>query len=319
MKSPSPKLSASRAVTAAVFSIAVVLACFILFRGRERIFAGTPLKEPVIKVTYFYVGQGDASLVRDLRQDGKTVLIDAGPSAEAERELSGNYLEGKNHAGVTIIPYLEKQGIEKIDYMVASHKDADHIGGLAHVIRNFRVKAVYDNGTKESGPYVKDFFNAVKESSVKLVRAKPGMELDFGKGIVCQILAPLRAYKDTEGDENNSSIVVRITAGKVSFMFGGDIEIPAELDLMGYGKGIRTTVYKASHHGSASSNSNPFLDLIKPDAAIFSCGRYNPYGFLPFEIIRRFEQRGAKIYRTDYDGNIEVISDGYNYRVITQR
>ena len=105
----------------------------------------------------------------------------------------------------------------------------------------------------------------------------------------------------------------------ISFMFPGDVEIPAEFDLLSYGGGIRTTVLKVPHHGSHSSSSRPFIDKVRPEGAVFSCGRNNEYGFPVFEIVRRYEEAGSRIYRTDRHGDIEIITDGKDYKVETKR
>ncbi|MFC2061864.1 ComEC/Rec2 family competence protein [Elusimicrobiota bacterium] len=309
-----------------IFSaIAVFLSLFILFNPRispfVKIVQGrNKMGAPVLKVTYLYIGQGDATLIRDLREGGKVMLIDGGPTEELEEYLFAGLIKGRNYAKEVILPYLRKEGIKKIDYMVASHKDADHIGGLPYVIRNFNVGTVYDNGTRKATSYVKDLLAAIKEKkTVRYKIAKAGMELPFGENMICQVLGPLKKYSGTEGDENNASIVIRLTAGEVSFIFPGDTEIPAELDLMDYGKGLKTTVMKVAHHGSISSSSKPFLDRIMPEVAVFSCGRYNQYGFPTFEVLRRYEERGARLYRTDTDGSIEIITDGRKYRIVTER
>ncbi|MFC2091946.1 ComEC/Rec2 family competence protein, partial [Elusimicrobiota bacterium] len=128
-----------------------------------------------------------------------------------------------------------------------------------------------------------------------------------------------RIYTKTENNENNSSVIIRFAINDISFVFPGDIEIPAELELLSYGKGMRTTVLKAPHHGSHSSSSVPFIDWLYPETVIFSCGKNNGYGFPVFEVLRRYEKIGAKIYRTDLHGNIDVITDGRNYRVMVRR
>ncbi len=286
---------------------------------RKKLFSKTEFGKPLIKVTYLYVGQGDATLIRELRPQGKVMLIDGGPSRSVT-EFMSEERESKNFAQSRIIPYLESEGIDKIDYMVGTHKDGDHIGGFPYIIKNFKVGTYYDNGTDHTTYVTKKLFEALQSRRfVKVRTAKAGDTLPFGENITCQFLGPLKLYKGTGRDENNSSIVVRITAGKISYLFTGDAEILAELDLMGYGEGIESTILKVPHHGSTSSSSKPFLDIVKPEAAIVSCGRYNPYGFPNFEIIRRYENRGATVYRTDLKGNIEIISDGESYKVGTER
>lgn len=316
----------AKIITWTIGFIAFILLVFILLspkfsHHRRKIFSGITLDEEILKVTYLYVGQGDATLIQDLRYGGKIMLIDGGPSPEMEEFMSGGSMPVKDYAPNTIIRYLKEQKVDKIDYVVVSHKDGDHIGGLPYIIRNFQVDTVFDNGTDYFTPYVDDLLQSIKETpGVKYELVKAGMEIPFGKNIVCQVIGPLKMYQGTGSDENNSSIVIRLTVGQgISFLFPGDIEIPAELDIMDYGEDLRVTVIKVPHHGSTSSNSNSFLDKINPEIAVFSCGRYNRYGFPSFEIIRRYEKRGAKIYRTDIDGHIEIITDGKNYKIIKQR
>jgi len=312
-------------LTALSALVVISLVLFILFSPgfsavREAVFTKKSLNEPFLKVTYLYVGQGDATVIRDIRPGGKTMLIDAGPSAQVEEEMSRGQLAGTNYAAENIIPYLEKEGVEKIDYMVASHKDGDHIGGMSYIIRNFPVGTVYDNGSRLATEYVLDFYASIKEKKNIVYKvARAGEIIPFGDDITCQVIAPLRSYRGTESDENNYSVVVRIVADNISFIFPGDIEIPAELDLTAYGDKIKTTVFKAPHHGSASSSCAPFIKKLKPEVAIFSCGRYNPYGFPSFEIIRRYEEIKAEIFRTDLNGNIEILTDGEVYKVYTER
>ncbi|MBN2406516.1 MAG: MBL fold metallo-hydrolase [Elusimicrobia bacterium] len=314
----------SKLITGMVAAVTLYMMFFIVTdkrfeSARSSVFSKKKMGAPVLKVTFLYVGQGDAALVRDLRPGGKTMLIDAGPSPEVE-EFMTNARSDENYAAGVIIPYLKRQGVKKIDYAVMSHKDGDHIGGYAYLIRNFPVGTIYDNGIEGSSPYVKQINKALRETpSVKYEVARAGRKIGFDDGITCQFIAPMRDYGEAKNPDNNASIVVRVVAGNISFLFTGDIEIPAELDLMRYGKDLEVTVIKVPHHGSTSSSSTPFLDMIKPDAAVFSCGRYNKLGFPTFDIIRRYEDRGAGIYRTDMQGNIEMLTDGRTYKVLTER
>ncbi len=301
--------------------LALILYAF-LFGGLEivtqKIIAPVKIKNAKVKVTYLYVGQGDATLIRDLRENGRVMLIDGGPSdlldsAFLTEENKALFDAGKAH----IIPYLEKEGIKTIDFIVLSHKDRDHIGGLIQIMKNIKVRAVFDSATPCAEPLYLEFLKVAEEKAIKYSILKAGEEIGFGENIVCQALAPLRSYSEIVNVENNSSIVVRLSVGKVSFLFPADIEIPAEFDLTAYGRDIRTTVLKVPHHGSASSSSWPFLDKVRPEVAVFSCGRSNRYGLPEFEIIRRYEKIGAKSYRTDLCGNIEIFTDGKKYTVLT--
>ncbi len=300
------------------------LALFLIFslqfkNLRNSILDKTEVSQEIFEVTYFYAGQGDAVLIRDVRPDGKVMLIDSGPSAEVEEYILNT--PGENRAKTTIAPYLREKGIVKIDYLVGTHKHGDHIGGFPYIIDNFEVGAYYDNGTDQiTSPFVENLYEALDDNpQIDYKVARAGATIPFGEGVTCQILGPLKLYENTGSDENNSSIVLRFTVDEVSFLFAGDAEIVAELDLTSYGPGLNSTVMMAPHHGSTSSSSRPFLDMVRPEVAVFSCGRNNPYGFPPFEIIRRYEDMGAEIYRTDLGGHITAITDGMNYRITTQR
>ena len=122
------------------------------------------LSGEILKVTYLYVGQGDATLIRDLRPGGKVMLIDGGPSPEVDEYSSSVKLQGINFTQKVIIPYLEKEGISKIDYVIISHIDGDHIGGLPYLIRNFSVDSVFYSGPPISSPYSDELLAAIKEN-----------------------------------------------------------------------------------------------------------------------------------------------------------
>ncbi len=287
---------------------------------RGEIFHRPDMGRPIIEVTYFYVGQADAVLLRDLSGSGKVMLIDTGPDAATDEFSSLIPVEGSTRAATVIAPYLNEKGIEKIDYLVLTHKHGDHIGGAPYILQNFKVGAVYDNGTDYPSPLAEKYLKAVRESGADFNVARPGKVLPFGDSTTVQFIGPLRDYSGTlYSDENSNSIVTRVAAGNVTFMFAGDMEIPSELDLLSYGEDLRTTVMMAPHHGSHSSSSKPFLDYIKPEVAVFSAGRKNRYGLPSFEVIRRYQDRGARVYRTDLNGNITIISDGENYNVRTSR
>ncbi|NLB35007.1 MAG: MBL fold metallo-hydrolase [Elusimicrobia bacterium] len=314
-----------KAFMGTVIAAFALLVLFVLFHPNYRpvwkgVFERKALEDPILEVTYFYVGQGDATLVRDVREGGKVMLIDAGPIPEVEQFVTAGFLKGTHHAEVTIAPFLREEGIERIDYVVVSHKDGDHIGGIPYIVENFDVGLVYDNPTRITGGLIDEMYSAIRDKKeTDLVVGYAGMEIDFGEDILCQFVGPLREYRGTGSDENNNSLVLRITVGDVSFLMTGDMEIPAELDMLSYGEKIHTTIVSAPHHGSASSSTRPLLNLLKPEIAVISVGRYNPYGLPDFDVIRRYEALGTEIYRTDLDGHITLVTDGINYRITTER
>ncbi len=303
--------------TAAVllfFSFSVRFSSF-----RRDLFGREAMGEPVLEVTFLYVGQGDAVVIRELGGRGRVMLIDTGPNAAADEFAAAVPVKGSTYAATTIIPYLEEKGVERIDYLVLTHKHGDHIGGVPYILRNFDVGAVYDNGTEYPSPYTEEYLKAVRETGVDFRVARTGDTLPFGENITAQFIGPLRRYQGTlYSDENCNSIVTRVVAGDISFIVAGDMEIAAELDLMAYGEDLRTTVLMAPHHGSHSSSSRPFLNYVRPEVGVFSAGRNNRYSLPAYEVIRRYEDMGAAVYRTDMNGNITIVTDGRGYRVSTE-
>lgn len=315
-------------ITLIFVAVTAGLILFLLFSPqfsdlRNEFLSEKKVSDKVLEVTYLYVGQGDATLIRDVRDGGKVMLIDGGPSSEVIEYVSGASAPRgaeEAYAKTTIGPYLEKKGIDKIDYMIESHKHGDHLGGFPYIINNFEVDTYYHNGNVHTSTAAKRVYNILdNKPDIEVKEARAGETVPFGDKITCQFLAPLREYENTEAVENNSSVVLRLTVDKVSFLFPGDAQIISELDLTSYGEGLNSTVIKVPHHGSSSSSSRPFLDLVQPEAAVFSCGRNNPYGLPHFKIVRRYENMGAEIYRTDLDGHIKAVTDGSTFRVSTQR
>ena len=293
--------------------ITLILSLISLTAGPEESAAGYVrkgrVKEKILKVSYIYVGQGDATLVRDVRPGGKSMLIDGGAFF---KDKSGSVF----NAGQTYIaPYFEEEGIKKVDYIVATHKDADHIGGLAYIVDNVEVERVFSNSTPNITENYEILIAAAKRKGIMVEELKAGDTISFSKDIVCQVIGPLRNYAGGRDSENDSSLVIRIVAGKSVFVFSGDMEIPAEMDMLSYGDDIRCTFFKAPHHGSHSSSSKPFLDLIRPQVVVFSCGKNNEFGFPVIEVLRRYEDIHSDILRTDLHGTIEIVTDGKKYKI----
>ncbi|MEJ2745720.1 MAG: helix-hairpin-helix domain-containing protein, partial [bacterium] len=158
---------------------------------------------------------------------------------------------------------------------------------------------------------------AVKERpEIKYQIAKRGDRIDLGEGVRAEIIAPDHIYDDA----NNSSIVIKLTYGNVSFLLTGDAEIKSENAMVRkYSAGLKSTVLKAGHHGSAKSSSTEFLKKVNPKVVVISVGKKNKFE-LPFkEAIQRLEATGAKIYRTDYQGTITATTDGKTYKVTAER
>ncbi len=251
-------------------------------------------------VYYIDVGQGDSELIRS---GSTTVLIDAG-----EKEY-----------GKTVCSFIKSLGIEKLDYVIASHPHADHIGGMAEVIKEFDigriiVPRVSDELIPTSTVY-ENFLDAVREKSMKLTPAKQGTVYQLD-GSELEILAPV---SDDYSDLNDFSVVCRITDGNNSFLFTGDASKPAENDIIDSGEDISADVLKVGHHGSSTSSGKNFLEAVQPAVCVISCGTGNSYGHPNEEAMNRLKAFTDKIYRTDLDGTVVIYSDGDQLYIKTEK
>lgn len=240
-----------------------------------------------LQVYYLDVGQGDSSLIRT--PENQYILIDA-----------GNNDQGKN-----VVKYLKHLGVKTIDVMIATHPDADHIGGLDDVLKAFDVKSVYAPKVSHTTDTFKDFLTAVKNEGRTIKTAKSGVTLDL-KGITAKFVSPLNDY----GDElNDWSAVLKLTYKETSFLFAGDAELQSENDMLADGVDLKADVLKIGHHGSKTSTSKTFIDAVKPKYSIISVGKNN-YGHPDSGILGRLKNVKSTVYRTDKQGTITAISDG---------
>lgn len=248
------------------------------------------------KVHYIDVGQGDCELVEC---DGKFMLIDAGENGHEN----------------DVINYLTKLGVEKLDYVVASHQHSDHIGGLAEVLAEFGAdNIIMPRLTKAQTPTnstYKAFLKAVQASGAKVIEAKVGAEYNLGTSSF-EILGPVT--NDAE-DINNMSAVMRLDYGENSFLFTGDAETEEELEILDNGAYLDCDVLKAGHHGSSTSSHKKFLAAVTPEICVISCGADNDYGHPHDKAVKRIKKQTDRIYRTDICGDIVIESDGANLSV----
>ena len=239
-----------------------------------------------LTVHFVDVGQGDCIL---LVSDNQTMLIDA----------------GNNKDGSEVVKYIKSQGIEKLDYVIGTHPDADHIGGLDNVINAFDIGKVYMPKKQHNTKTFEDVLVAIKNKGLKVTSPKVGDTLTLGNAVVT-FLGPVSSYEDN----NNNSIVVKVEHGENSFLMTGDASLDAEVDLLKNKEALQADVLKVGHHGSHSSTSKKFLEAVKPTYAVISCGVDNSYGHPHKETMNYLNDAGIIIYRTDQDQTICMISDG---------
>lgn len=243
-----------------------------------------------VSVHFIDVGQGDSTLIIS---GENTALIDAG-----EKEY-----------GDKVASYLKSQGIEQIDYIIATHPHSDHIGGIENVIENFSTGGIIVPHLTETASDDLYLYRCLAESAAKnkvpLIEAFSGMELSLDCSVL-RIIAPLGEYENI----NSCSVVSELVHGENIFLFTGDAEAESEADMIRGGVLEDVDVLKAGHHGSSTSTCSEFLEIIKPEFTVISCGAGNSYNHPSESVMRSLDSLGVQIFRTDLQGNIIAESDG---------
>lgn len=249
-----------------------------------------------LQVHFIDVGEGDSILI--VAPDGKAALIDGG------------------EPGSGAVQYLKALGLKRLDMVVATHPHSDHIGGLVEVLRTFPVSTVVTNGQADTTPIYEAFVNAIADSKANYVEAKRGDRLSLGP-LNFDVLNPSAVLGS---DLNNNSIVLRMSYGKTSFLFTGDAGTEAESSMLAAGLDLRANILKVGHHGSLSASSLPFLQRVRPELAIYSAGRDNPYGDPNPQTLNNLASVGATVFGTDVNGTVVVTvnANGYTVRVSRQ-
>ncbi len=263
-----------------------------------------------LELTFIDVGHGDSILIEFPK--GKKMLIDGGGLYEDRFDI------GKN----VIAPFLWKEKIRKIDTLVLTHPDPDHLKGLIFIASQFSIGQFWDNGVgAQSEPYLQ-LKETLRQKKIKTQSLNEETPSQIIHGVEVSVLNPpvwnvMRRKVQTPSDMNNSSLVLKLQFKNVSILLAGDIEKEAESLILRKGYPLRADILKIPHHGSSSSSSLPFLERVKPTYAILSVGERN-IGRLPHpDVLKRYEQLGTRILRTDQHGAITVITDGENIEVKT--
>ena len=259
--------------------------------------------DPPLLFTVIDIGQGACVVV--ISPDGRTLVADAGRSQARVRER--------------VIPYLRDHGVERIDYLVTTNPDQDHIGGMPALLQAFEVGAWVDPVVSTTNQTYAESLEMVDSLGIEPIRARRGGMLDLGPSVTAEILWPVDPLMmdGSQESRNDNSIVIRITHGGVAFLITGDIEDDGEEALVEADDDdlLRADVMVVPHHGSNTSSTADFLDAISPTVAIIPVGLDNQYDHPRDEVIQRLRFRSIRIYRTDLDGTVEVRSDGEAYQV----
>ena len=264
-----------------------------------------------LELTAIDVGQGDSLLVAF--PTGKLIIVDGGGIAAFGRRVKSQIDIGED----VVSPYLWQRSIRYLDVVALTHAHEDHIGGLAALLENFHVRELWTGATPDSLSW-----NTLRASAarhgVKVVTMSGGHRLSYG-GTRIEILGPPPDYVPADSPKNNDSLAMRVTFGANSFLLTGDMEKQIESELAGDGVLAPVDVLKVAHHGSRTSSTPAFLDLVRPAFAVISAGYENSYGHPHPDVLARLSERRVAVFRTDRDGLVSIRSDGRRIRVETAR
>lgn len=261
-------------------------------------------KNPGLEVTFVDVGQGDCIFIRV--ENGGTVLIDGGGMPV--------YYTGDFDVGSAIVePFLYGRGVNHIDVVVFSHFDDDHARGLLTVLKDMKVNTVIYGKPADSELY-RDMLEIAQSKKIRLIQVGRGDKFYVGE-TVFEVLNPSR--DSTLANDNDNSVVLKMTYDNMSFLFTGDLGFEGERQLLNSGLDLGAEVLKAGHHGSATSTSEEFLSRVNPTFAVISAGKDNNFGHPSPKVLDMLKQKGIKIFRTDLQGAVTFKIQKNNVKIFT--
>jgi competence protein ComEC len=276
-----------------VLLVAVCLAVLSAPVLAQPVFVEAPLEGKVLKVQIVDVGQGDCLLVES--PEGKRMLIDAGAMGRKNR----------------LMDFLKERGVTELEQVLVSHSHADHLGKMQKVLQTIKVGRVISNGYFHTTGINLRVLEAMKERSIPMKVVAAGDTFKLGEGVEFQVLHPEKGADLEDEDVNNTSLVVKLTYGDVSFMLTGDAEHDTEAQLLDdHLKDLDADVLKVGHHGSQTACGNRFLNAVSPTVAIISCGLNNRYAHPRQKVLDALAKHGSKLFRTDQEGTITITTDG---------
>lgn len=297
-------------------NLGIVLIGLVSFSAALIIFhpGSSPARTGFLTVDFLDVGQGDAAFVTF--PDGKTMLIDGGGQVKfTDNDEQPDFEPDLPRIGEAVVSeFLWEQGYSSIDYIVATHSDADHMQGLVDAARNFKIGEAWFGRIPSEAKEMTELAGVLKRRGVGFHKVYSGQSFEIG-GAIVEVLNPAREDDEKVLDGNNDSVVLRISYGNRTFLFTGDIESDAEKRLLASGSSFRADVVKAAHHGSRTSSIQEFVDAVKPAYSIISVGRHSIFGHPHREVVERWEASGATVITTGETGTITISSNGESLEV----
>ncbi|MBU1163422.1 MAG: MBL fold metallo-hydrolase, partial [Proteobacteria bacterium] len=263
-----------------------------------------------LRITVIDVGQGSSALLE--MPKGFNLIIDGGGFPDNSTFDAGERV---------VAPLLWRKKIKTIDTLILSHPNSDHLNGLLYIAENFNVKRVWANCDTADTVGYQRFMEIIKKNSIHMPEFKDISRTHIINGVQLDLLYPPIDYMDnnkrTWSDFNNNSLVIKVKFGSKSFLFPGDIMTMAENELVTIaGDDLTSDVLIAPHHGSSMSNSEIFIDSVKPETVIFSSGWRNSYRFPHPSVLKKYREKGCSILRTDSHGAVTISTDGQSLEVL---
>jgi beta-lactamase superfamily II metal-dependent hydrolase len=251
-----------------------------------------------LEIHFIDVSQGDCTLI--ILPDGKIVLVDAGSPG----------------AGPKVVTYLKSIGVDHVDHLIFTHAHDDHIGGIFSLLSEFRAHNIYDNGFSNfDSTLYGDYVALVRNDMLKYKILQAGKSLLSGS-VKISILNPLLP---PTGNLNEDSIVLKLSYENINVLLAGDMSHLGEKRLLQSKIDLNSQILKVGHHGDNDTGSSEYLQMVKPETAIISVAADNEYAQPGEAALKRLEQSGAKIYRTDISGTIIITTNGQTYAVKTEK
>ena len=266
----------------ALYTLMVLFLLFLVFFNQS-------LPDFKLHVSFLDIGQGDAILITT--PNGRRVLIDGGPQSHILQALPQK------------LSYFDDQ----IDLVILSHPDSDHMSGLIPVLQRYDVTAVMFTGMGRVGDEYKAFWNLIGDRPVFI--AQDGHDIQLDREVYLDVLYPDESLENVffEKDINDTSVILRLVYGETSFLFTGDASTDIEEKILASGDLVESHVLKVGHHGSITSTSKSFLQLVDPSFAAIQAGKENSFGHPHYEVVNRLRSQNVQVYGTYEFGTIDFI------------